>query len=64
MTDNGDQQFENCSKLRVQFFKVETVRRLFQIVELELGYLSRPYGLNFRNRTESVEGFAQFIKKA
>jgi len=64
MTDNGDQQFANCSKLRVQLFKVETVRRLFQIVELGVRYLSRPYGWNFRNRTDSVEGFAYFIKKA
>ena len=44
MTEDGDQQLANCSKLRVQLFKVETVCRLFQIVELRVLYLSRLYG--------------------
>jgi hypothetical protein len=57
MTD-GDQQLANCSKVRVQLFKVETVRRLLQIVELRILYLSRLCGWNFRNRTDSVEGLA------
>lgn len=58
MTDDGDQQLANCSKIRVQLFKFETVRRLLRIVELRILYLSRLCGWNFQNWTDSVEGLA------
>ncbi len=59
MTDDGDQAISKLFKSSAfSCFKTDTVRRLFQIVELRVLYLSRLYGWNFRKRTNSVEGFA------